>query len=273
MNITQPGRESFNCYSLILSDWELFCLVPDAPPVSALFLLAAFSGPGLLSLHLNLSLCLREETPERERDRARDLRNETSSERPVRPVWQPVGWPWLPFWAGRVSDRGMSAEAHLTRPGHLCHTCHTAAGHTRDTRDKDVVTWRGWGEAGGWLRGYCSPLTCSSGIMQPRQRQTPGPDCCTLHLTAALQQLQAGVCDPRCMQSPRSVPCSTSRSNVVTLTWKISSNFENELGIFAYFVGKMFFSLWDFQSIIYCQPVPGAVQPADIHCFSKLLSF
>ena len=73
MNITQPGRESFNCYSLILSDWELFCLVPDAPPVSALFLLAAFSGPGLLSLHLNLSLCLREETPERERETGRGI--------------------------------------------------------------------------------------------------------------------------------------------------------------------------------------------------------
>ena len=51
-------------------------------------------------------------------------------------------------WAGRGchSELGGSVtggcQQRLTSPGagHLCHTCHTAAGHTRDTRDKDVVT-------------------------------------------------------------------------------------------------------------------------------------
>ena len=244
--------------------------MPRLSPPSSSWLHSLIPWSRAPLLHLNLSLCLREETAERERDRARDLRNETSSERPVRPVWQPVGWPWLPFCELGGSVTG-GCQQSLTSPGagHLCHACHAAAGHTRDTRDKDVVTWQGWGEAGGWLRGYCSPLTCSSGIMQPRQRQTPGPDCCTLHITAALQQLQAGVCDPRCMQSPRSVPCSTSRSNVVTLPWKKSYNFENELGIFAYFVGKMFFSFWDFQFI--CNVLSPSNSSVQLYRYSLLL--
>ena len=119
---------------------------------------------------------------------------------------------WAGQWPGDVSR----ASPHPGLVTCVTHVTLLLATHvTRVTRmwwrDRDEVRLEaGWGvTAVHWPAAVGS---CSRGRGRP-----PAQTAAVLHITAALQQLQAGVCDPRCMQSPRSVPCSTSRSNVVTL--------------------------------------------------------
>ena len=229
----QQGRESFNCYSLILSDFVWLGVVLSEPD-AALFLLAAFPGPGLLSLHLRSqpSLCLRERERERERERG-DRRGicemrqvlgcgpSGQSSQSVSRLGLGDGCHSCVSWAGSVTERRceMSGQQRLTShigdwslvTGHLWLTWH--AGQWCGDH-----TWQGWGEAGGWPRGYCCPLTlCCSGcsVIMQQPRQPPAPAQTAAH-NCSTAAAQAGVCSPRCMQSPRSVPCSHSRSNVVT---------------------------------------------------------